>query len=100
MVSFADWHRVKRDTKYIAQIRFLIDFLISLRNRSQLACSVVRDLETEYPSLMIELRPPNGELSVEVLYFKDSNVVGLLLTKKQKHRLVLTRECRSRHKAM
>ena len=67
MVSFADCYKVTQDTKHITPAKFLVDFLRSLRDRSQLACSLFRDLENEYPSLMIELKLQNDEIPIAVL---------------------------------
>jgi hypothetical protein len=58
---------VKRDTKYITPIKFLVGFMGSLRSGSQLACSLFRDLEAEYPSLMTEFSPKNDEIPIAVL---------------------------------
>jgi hypothetical protein len=54
LVVFADCFLVKRDTKLSASITFLIDFMKSLRDQSQVARILLRDFEIEYPPLIIE----------------------------------------------
>lgn len=83
MVTFADCFATRRDPKHGVAIRFLLSFISSLRLQSQIACSLSRDFEAEYPLLSTEFDPETSgtcnTVSKPPRKFQSLVVIGLML---------------------